>query len=116
MFDKHTACLMLVDRECTEASGSSVSMVWMCVYQRVYYEYLSCLSPCSSDVTAIIYVIACSSYNMVIREDEKTVSVGIWEDNCGRKKIVLTHFCLYFFIQNRLRESLSLFDQIWNNR
>jgi len=26
-----------------------------------------------ADVTAIIFVIACSSFNMVIREDEKTV-------------------------------------------
>jgi GTPase SAR1 family protein len=44
---------------------------------------------CFNDVTAIIYVVACSSFNMVIREDEKT---------------------------NRLRESLNLFEQIWNNR
>lgn len=42
-----------------------------------------------SDVTAIIYVAACSSYNMVIREDNNT---------------------------NRLRESLDLFESIWNNR
>lgn len=44
---------------------------------------------CFNDVTAIIFVIACSSFNMVIREDEKT---------------------------NRLRESLELFESIWNNR
>lgn len=43
----------------------------------------------NSDVTAIIYVAACSSYNMVIREDNNT---------------------------NRLRESLDLFESIWNNR
>ena len=30
----------------------------------------------SPDVTAIIFVVACSSFNMVIREDEKTVSVS----------------------------------------
>lgn len=42
-----------------------------------------------ADVTAIIYVAACSSYNMVIREDNNT---------------------------NRLRESLDLFESIWNNR
>lgn len=41
------------------------------------------------DVTAIIFVVACSSYNMVIREDNNT---------------------------NRLRESLDLFKSIWNNR
>ncbi|XP_064394869.1 guanine nucleotide-binding protein G(s) subunit alpha-like [Halichondria panicea] len=44
---------------------------------------------CFNDVTAIIFVVACSSFNMVIREDGKT---------------------------NRLRESLDLFDSIWNNR
>lgn len=44
---------------------------------------------CFNDVTAIIFVVACSSFNMVIREDGKT---------------------------NRLRESLDLFESIWNNR
>ncbi|RXM30910.1 Guanine nucleotide-binding protein G(olf) subunit alpha [Acipenser ruthenus] len=44
---------------------------------------------CFNDVTAIIFVVACSSYNMVIREDNNT---------------------------NRLRESLDLFRSIWNNR
>lgn len=41
------------------------------------------------DVTAIIFVVASSSYNMVIREDNNT---------------------------NRLREALELFRSIWNNR
>ncbi|CAK9297554.1 unnamed protein product [Gordionus sp. m RMFG-2023] len=44
---------------------------------------------CFNDVTAIIYVTECSSYNMVLREDPN---------------------------QNRLRESLDLFKTIWNNR
>lgn len=44
---------------------------------------------CFNDVTAIIFVTACSSYNMVLREDPT---------------------------QNRLRESLDLFKSIWNNR
>jgi len=44
---------------------------------------------CFNDVTAIIFVTACSSYNMVLREDPN---------------------------QNRLRESLDLFTSIWNNR
>jgi len=43
----------------------------------------------SADVTAIIFVVASSSYNMVIREDNNT---------------------------NRLREALALFRSIWNNR
>ncbi|XP_043214049.1 guanine nucleotide-binding protein G(s) subunit alpha-like isoform X1 [Amphibalanus amphitrite] len=44
---------------------------------------------CFNDVTAIIFVTACSSYNMVLREDPS---------------------------QNRLKESLDLFKSIWNNR
>lgn len=42
-----------------------------------------------ADVTAIIFVVASSSYNMVIREDNHT---------------------------NRLQEALNLFKNIWNNR
>ncbi|KAL3311251.1 hypothetical protein Ciccas_010172 [Cichlidogyrus casuarinus] len=44
---------------------------------------------CFDDVTAIIFVTACSSYNMVLREDPS---------------------------QNRVKESLELLDNIWNNR
>ncbi|XP_006808171.2 guanine nucleotide-binding protein G(olf) subunit alpha-like isoform X1 [Neolamprologus brichardi] len=44
---------------------------------------------CFNDVTAIIFVAASSSYNMVIREDNST---------------------------NRLRESLDLYRSIWTNR
>ncbi|OWF48065.1 Guanine nucleotide-binding protein G(s) subunit alpha [Mizuhopecten yessoensis] len=44
---------------------------------------------CFNDVTAIIFVTACSSYNLVLREDPS---------------------------QNRLKESLALFLSIWNNR
>ncbi|CAL8380535.1 unnamed protein product, partial [Boreogadus saida] len=44
---------------------------------------------CFNDVTAIIFVVASSSYNMVIREDNHT---------------------------NRLQEALNLFKNIWNNR
>ncbi|XP_067652847.1 guanine nucleotide-binding protein G(s) subunit alpha [Haliotis asinina] len=44
---------------------------------------------CFNDVTAIIFVTACSGYNLVLREDPS---------------------------QNRLKESLELFRSIWNNR
>nr|AGJ70283.1 G protein subunit alpha s1 [Terebratalia transversa] len=44
---------------------------------------------CFNDVTAIIFVTACSSYNLVLREDPT---------------------------QNRLKESLELFNSIWTNR
>lgn len=44
---------------------------------------------CFNDVTAIIFVVACSSYDMYLREDNS---------------------------KNRLEEAVSLFDSIWNNR
>ena len=44
---------------------------------------------CFNDVTATIFVVACSSYDMVLREDAS---------------------------QNRLCEALDLFRSIWNNR
>lgn len=44
---------------------------------------------CFNDVTAIIFVAACSSYNTALSEDPT---------------------------QNRLTESLDLFESIWNNR
>lgn len=44
---------------------------------------------CFNDVTAIIFVTACDSFNMMLVEDEG---------------------------ENRLRESLDLFKNIWNNR
>lgn len=44
---------------------------------------------CFNDVTAIIFVTACSSYDMVLREDAT---------------------------KNRLRESLELFKVVWHNR
>lgn len=59
------------------------------VRSAVAYRWLpwrACMCP---DVTAIIFVAASSSYNMVIREDNST---------------------------NRLRESLDLFRSIWTNR
>jgi len=44
---------------------------------------------CFNDVTAIIFVAATSSYNLVLRED---------------------------VTQNRVQESLELFSNLWNNR
>uniref|UniRef100_A0A096M4Z1 Guanine nucleotide-binding protein G(s) subunit alpha n=1 Tax=Poecilia formosa TaxID=48698 RepID=A0A096M4Z1_POEFO len=51
-------------------------------------KWIQCFNG-STDVTAIIFVVASSSYNMVIREDNQT---------------------------NRLQEALNLFKNIWNNR
>lgn len=44
---------------------------------------------CFSDVTALIFVVACSGFDTVLREDSS---------------------------QNRLQESLDLYDSLWNNR
>ena len=44
---------------------------------------------CFNDVTATIFVVASSSYNMVLREDTS---------------------------QNRLKEALELFKNVWDNR
>ena len=44
---------------------------------------------CFNDVTAIMYITSCSSYNMVLREDPT---------------------------QNRLTESIELFESLWHNR
>ena len=47
------------------------------------------MCPYLLDVTAIIFVVASSSYDMTLREDCK---------------------------KNRLQEAIELFDNIWNNR
>ena len=47
-----------------------------CVHGVVIYCCYGDLFP-RADVTAIIFVIACSSFNMVIREDDTTVSDSI---------------------------------------
>ena len=39
------------------------------------FSLLICYCSLCTDVTAIIFVVACSSFNMVIREDESTVSI-----------------------------------------
>lgn len=71
-------------------NGSFISPC-VCVFRLVYISRLCLIYGCDShtDVTAIIFVVASSSYNMVIREDNQT---------------------------NRLQEALNLFKNIWNNR
>ena len=61
---------MLVAKGVRGASGYDVSVV--CSFPLSLIHILICIS--SSDVTAIIFVVASSSYDMVIREDGKTVS------------------------------------------
>lgn len=73
-------------------ASSSCSLIFcfflrlMSDVRKLFRHNYSSLLP---DVTAIIFVVASSSYNMVIREDNNT---------------------------NRLREALDLFRSIWNNR
>ena len=61
-----------------------------------------------ADVTAIVFVVSCSSFDTVIREDGKTVSVLCFWGN----SLVMSDNT----IQNSLQESLELFDNIWTNR
>lgn len=84
------AFLFLFSRHATDTFSSSFAI--LCCLQLsllviAYMCWCSCLL--LLDVTAIIFVVASSSYNMVIREDNNT---------------------------NRLREALDLFRSIWNNR
>ncbi|XP_065914028.1 guanine nucleotide-binding protein G(s) subunit alpha-like isoform X1 [Dysidea avara] len=44
---------------------------------------------CFNDVTAILFIVACSSYNLFLREDQS---------------------------KNRLEEAMELFESVWNNR
>lgn len=88
-------------KETSVGNGSSaltvalVSVFWLLLFPPAV-NFPDCLiHGCDSlththtDVTAIIFVVASSSYNMVIREDNQT---------------------------NRLQEALNLFKNIWNNR
>lgn len=86
-------------KETSVGNGSSaltvalVSVFWLSLFPPAV-NFPVCLihghdSHTHTDVTAIIFVVASSSYNMVIREDNQT---------------------------NRLQEALNLFKNIWNNR
>lgn len=78
-------CMCLFKSQCQQQHERLVvlSLFW-CVNPCLW-----CFGVCDTDVTAIIFVVASSSYNMVIREDNQT---------------------------NRLQEALNLFKNIWNNR
>ncbi|KAH1000605.1 hypothetical protein HUJ04_012912 [Dendroctonus ponderosae] len=73
--------------DCAKYFLDQVDVIKQPNYTPTEQDILRCR--CFNDVTAIIFVTACSSYNMVLREDPT---------------------------QNRLKESLELFKSIWNNR
>lgn len=79
--------------QCFNGSFGLVLVSPCCRFFRLVYIFPTvsdlCLPLSHTDVTAIIFVVASSSYNMVIREDNQT---------------------------NRLQEALNLFKNIWNNR
>lgn len=83
------ASLFLFSCHATDAYSSSFCIVCCLQLSMLGIAYMCRCSCFLLDVTAIIFVVASSSYNMVIREDNNT---------------------------NRLREALDLFRSIWNNR
>src|SRR3569832_2267905 len=58
---------------------------------------------CFEGVTAIIFCVAMSEYDMVLAEDEEMVNARLF-------------ILFYFIFQNRMIESMRLFDSICNNR
>lgn len=90
-----TVCSMLAVNETNAGNGFSALTVTSVLlsasshFTASHRVWLLSAALSSSDVTAIIFVVASSSYNMVIREDNQT---------------------------NRLQEALNLFKNIWNNR
>lgn len=65
---------------------------------------------CFEDVTAIIFCVAMSEYDQVLHEDETTVIIEIL------LSYLYTEYCFIYFFQNRMQESLKLFDSICNNK
>ena len=77
--------------QCFNGDYSCLIIIFMNVFEQCHLTF-----HLVTDVTAIIFVIACSSFNMVIREDEKTVrhdtfgwySISFHEDNLNHYGIL----------------------------
>lgn len=67
---------------------------------------------CFENVTSIIFCVALSEYDQVLLEESSQVSSGDFEaDNEQDDRMIDT-----FFLQNRMMESLVLFDSVVNSR
>ena len=73
---------------------------------------------CFDDVRAVLFVCALSGYDMTLFEDGKTVSEGrclfTWPGLLCLRQLT-SHYSVSCF-QNRLEESLNLFQAICNNK
>lgn len=72
---------------------------------------------CFEGVTAIIFCVALSAYDLVLAEDEEMVrgleaTGGGWGQWWGRGLVLKALSCP----QNRMHESMKLFDSICNNK
>ena len=72
---------------------------------------------CFEGVTAIIFCVALSAYDLVLAEDEEMVrgpeaTRGGWGPGWGQGLVLKALSCP----QNRMHESMKLFDSICNNK
>ena len=67
---------------------------------------------CFESVTSIIFCTALSEYDQVLLEESKTVSQLLASPPCS----IRSNQIFYLFLQNRMAESLVLFESVINSR